>query len=75
MVRYATLAHCRLPQLLLFNFFLIRPYYTLAVQDPRELLDLFIYLIVAIITGQLTAYARRQAEDARHRAEEQKRPL
>ncbi|MCL4263740.1 MAG: DUF4118 domain-containing protein [Anaerolineae bacterium] len=54
-----------------FNFFLIKPYYTLAVQDPRELLDLFIYLVVAIITGQLTAYARRQAEDARRRAEEQ----
>ncbi|HRQ42302.1 MAG TPA: DUF4118 domain-containing protein [Chloroflexota bacterium] len=54
-----------------FNFFLIKPYYTLAVQDPRELLDLFIYLVVAIITGQLTAYARRQAEDAHRRAEEQ----
>lgn len=54
-----------------FNFFLIRPYYTLAVQDPRELLDLFIYLVVAIIAGQLTAYARRQAEDARRRATEQ----
>lgn len=54
-----------------FNFFLIKPYYTLAVQDPRELLDLFIFLAVAIITGQLTAYARQQAEVARHRAEEQ----
>lgn len=54
-----------------FNFFLIKPYYTLAVQDPRELLDLFIYLLVALITGQLAAYARRQAEVARHRAQEQ----
>ncbi|MBK7895509.1 MAG: DUF4118 domain-containing protein [Candidatus Promineifilaceae bacterium] len=25
-----------------FNFFLIRPYYTLTVKDPRELIDLFI---------------------------------
>ncbi len=54
-----------------FNFFLIKPYYTLAVEDPRELLDLFIFLLVALITGQLTAYARQQAEVARHRAREQ----
>jgi two-component system sensor histidine kinase KdpD len=54
-----------------FNFFLIRPYYTLTVADPRELLDLFIFLLVALITGQLAAYARRQANVARHRAREQ----
>jgi two-component system sensor histidine kinase KdpD len=54
-----------------FNFFLIRPYYTLAVQDPRELLDLFIFLLVAVIAGQLASYARRQAEAARLKAAEQ----
>ncbi|MCC6605455.1 MAG: DUF4118 domain-containing protein [Anaerolineae bacterium] len=54
-----------------FNFFLIRPYYTLTVKDPRELIDLFIFLLVALITGQLAAYARRQAEMAHHRASEQ----
>jgi two-component system sensor histidine kinase KdpD len=54
-----------------FNFFLIRPYYTLTVEDPRELLDLLIFLLVALITGQLAAYARRQANVARHRAREQ----
>ncbi|MBK8902133.1 MAG: DUF4118 domain-containing protein [Anaerolineaceae bacterium] len=54
-----------------FNFFLIRPYYTLTVKDPRELLDLFIFLLVALITGQLAAFARRQAEMARFRAHEQ----
>ncbi|GAB4149425.1 MAG: hypothetical protein Fur0021_10390 [Candidatus Promineifilaceae bacterium] len=54
-----------------FNFFLIKPYYTLAVQDTRELLDLFIFLLVALITGQLTAYARQQAEAAQYRAREQ----
>ncbi len=54
-----------------FNFFLIKPYYTLAVQDTRELLDLFIFLLVALITGQLTAYARQQAVAAQHRAREQ----
>jgi two-component system sensor histidine kinase KdpD len=54
-----------------FNFFLIRPYYTLTVKDPRELIDLFIFLLVALITGQLAAYARRQAEMAHNRAREQ----
>ena len=54
-----------------FNFFLIKPYYTLTVADPRELLDLFIFLLVALITGQLAAYARLQATVARHRASEQ----
>ncbi len=54
-----------------FNFFFIKPYYTLIVADTRELLDLFIFLLIALITGQLAAYARRQAEIARHRASEQ----
>lgn len=54
-----------------FNFFLIRPYYTLTVKDPRELIDLLIFLLVALITGQLAAYARRQAEMAHNRAREQ----
>jgi len=56
---------------LCFNFFLIEPYYTLAVKDPREVVDLFIFLLVAVITGQLTAYARQQARAARYRVEEQ----
>lgn len=54
-----------------FNFFLIRPYYTLAVKDPRDLIDLLIFLLVALITGQLAAYARLQAEMAHNRAREQ----
>ncbi|MCI0399148.1 MAG: DUF4118 domain-containing protein [Chloroflexi bacterium] len=54
-----------------FNFFLIRPFYTLKVEDPRELLDLFIFLLVAVIAGQLAAYARKQADAARLNAAEQ----
>jgi two-component system sensor histidine kinase KdpD len=54
-----------------FNFFLIKPYYTLTIADPREVIDLFIFLLVALITGNLAAYARRQATVARHRASEQ----
>src|SRR4051812_99156 len=32
---------------LCINFFLVRPYYTFIVADPRELLDLCVFLIVA----------------------------
>ena len=46
------------------NYFLVRPYYTLAVEDPRELLDLAVFLAAALIAGRLAAYARTQAEAA-----------
>lgn len=55
---------------LCFNFLLISPYYTFIVADPRELLDLLIFLTVAVITGQLASYARYQAETSHERAAE-----
>lgn len=54
-----------------FNYFLVRPYYTLVVEDPRELLDLLVFLMVAVIAGRLTDYARRQAEAAGLNARQQ----
>ena len=54
-----------------FNFFLIQPLYTFLVYDPRELLDLIIFFVVAALTGQLAARARAEAENARQRALEQ----
>lgn len=56
---------------LCFNFFLIQPLYTFAVADPREILDLLIFFIVAVVTGQLAAHARHETEVARERAYEQ----
>jgi two-component system sensor histidine kinase KdpD len=53
-----------------FNFVLVKPYYTFIVADPRELLDLIIFFVTAILTGQLAARARQQAETARRRAHE-----
>jgi len=41
---------------LCINYFLVSPLYTLAVADPRDLLDLFIFLIVAGLSGQLGAH-------------------
>ncbi len=57
--------------LLCFNFFLVKPYYTFFVADPRDFLDLVIFVLVAIFTGQLASHARRQTETARQRAYEQ----
>lgn len=56
---------------LCFNFFLVRPLYTFLVADPRELLDLFIFFVVSVLTGQLAARARQQTENAQQRAYEQ----
>jgi two-component system, OmpR family, sensor histidine kinase KdpD len=54
------------------EFFLLKPLYSFAVSDPREFLDLCVYLVVAMLAGQLGAYARRQAHVARRRADEQR---
>ncbi len=54
------------------EFFLLKPLYSLAVSDPREFLDLWVYLVVAMLAGQLGAYARRQAAVVRRRADEQR---
>ncbi len=53
-----------------FNFFLIKPYYTLLVSDGRELLDLIVFLLVAFLVGQLASDARQQTENACQRANE-----
>lgn len=53
------------------NFFLVPPYYSLWVADPREVLDLSVFLIVAGVSGQLGSRARQQAQEASQRAQEQ----
>jgi two-component system sensor histidine kinase KdpD len=53
------------------NFFLVPPFYSLWVADPREVIDLCVFLIVAVIAGQLSAHARQQAQEAQQRTHEQ----
>ncbi|MBZ0275884.1 MAG: DUF4118 domain-containing protein [Anaerolineae bacterium] len=53
------------------NYFLVRPYYTFLVADPRDVLDLLVFFGVGVMAGQLAARARRQADEARQRAYEQ----
>ena len=53
-----------------WNFFLIPPYHTLIVDNPRDWLSLIVFLIAAITTARLASQARIQAEAARTREQE-----
>ncbi len=53
-----------------FNFFLVKPLYTFLVSDPRDFLDLLIFLVAAALTGQLAAESHKQARNAEQRAYE-----
>ncbi len=51
-----------------WNF--VDPRHTLTVHDPAEWIALVMFLIIATVTGHLTATARRQADEARVLARE-----
>jgi two-component system, OmpR family, sensor histidine kinase KdpD len=53
------------------NYFLVQPLYTLAVSDPRELLDLLVFMIVVVISSQLGARVQQKAQEAQQYAHEQ----
>jgi two-component system, OmpR family, sensor histidine kinase KdpD len=50
-----------------YNFFFVPPVYTFTVASPRDLLNLIVFLIVAILTSNLTSRVRDQAEAAKRR--------
>lgn len=54
---------------LAYNFFFIDPRYTLTIAEPYELLSLFIFLTVAVVTGSLAGRLKEQASATRDRAE------
>jgi two-component system sensor histidine kinase KdpD len=55
---------------LTFNFLFVEPTLTFTVASPDEVLGLFTFLLVAIVTGQLAARLRVRAEDAEARERE-----
>ncbi len=55
--------------LLVYDFFFVQPVYTFTVTKPQDLLSLFVFLVVAVLTSNLTARIRDQAEAARRREE------
>lgn len=53
---------------LAYNFFFIPPVFTFTIADPQELFALFVFLVVALLTGSLAGRMREMADAARRRA-------
>jgi two-component system sensor histidine kinase KdpD len=52
---------------LAFDFFFVTPIYNFTVSDPFEFVALTVFLVTAIIIGQLTALFKNRAQEARRR--------
>lgn len=50
--------------MLCFNFFFLPPYHTFVVADPQNWMALAAFLLTAFTAGELSARARRRAEEA-----------
>jgi two-component system sensor histidine kinase KdpD len=55
---------------LAFDFLFVEPLHTFTVADPEEWISLLLFLLTAIVTGQLAAGQRRRAQEAEHREHE-----
>ncbi|BDI33888.1 hypothetical protein CCAX7_59390 [Capsulimonas corticalis] len=55
---------------LCWDLFFLPPFYTLAVDDPKDWLSLAIFLLAAVVTARLAAQARAQTQEARTRESE-----
>ena len=53
-----------------FNFFLLPPYHTFAIADPRDWLVLIAFLITSLIAAEMLSREQRQASAARQRSDE-----
>jgi two-component system sensor histidine kinase KdpD len=53
--------------LLVYDFFFVIPIFTLTVANPQDILALVIFLITAVLTSNLAARVRYQADAANHR--------
>ncbi|HUZ46832.1 MAG TPA: DUF4118 domain-containing protein, partial [Terriglobia bacterium] len=59
--------------MLCFNFFFLPPTGTLTIADSRNWVALFAFLATSIVASQLSARAKRQAQEAMERREETER--
>lgn len=53
-----------------FDWLFVEPVHTLVVADPAEWVALLLFLVTAVVTGQLAASQRRRAREARQRERE-----
>jgi two-component system sensor histidine kinase KdpD len=49
------------------EYFFYEPTFSFVITDPQEIVDLFLYIVVAVVTSPLAASQKRQAEIARQR--------
>lgn len=49
------------------DFFFFPPYYSLRIDDPQEVVDLLLFLFVAVVSSNLAARVRREADTLRQR--------
>lgn len=52
------------------DFFFLPPIYSLEVHDPQEAIDLMLFLVVALVSGNLASRLRRETEALRQREKE-----
>ncbi|RMF98856.1 MAG: DUF4118 domain-containing protein [Acidobacteria bacterium] len=50
--------------MLCFNYFFLPPIGTLTIADPQNWVALFVFLVVALTVGQLSARVKRRAREA-----------
>jgi two-component system, OmpR family, sensor histidine kinase KdpD len=55
---------------LVYDFLFTEPRFSVVIADPRELLDLVLFLFVALVVGRLVAIQHARAEEAATRASE-----
>jgi two-component system sensor histidine kinase KdpD len=53
--------------LLVYDFFFVDPLHTFTVTKPQDVLSLFVFLVVAVLTSNLMTRIRDQADTARRR--------
>jgi len=53
---------------LCYNFFFTEPYYTFAISDPKDVIAVVFFTIVAVVVSNVAARARTQAVAAMGRA-------
>jgi two-component system sensor histidine kinase KdpD len=56
-----------------FNFFFLPPLYTFTISDPQNWIALLAFLVTALVAGNLSERARREAEEAKQRRHEVER--
>src|SRR6202140_3943536 len=52
------------------DFFFFPPIYSFQVEDPQEVVDLLLFLVVALVSSNLAARLRRETETLRQREQE-----